>query len=145
MKAPRNLYIPESELHYSSARASGPGGQNVQKVETKVTLVFDYRSSSSLSDEQKSRLSNSAAVKGKLDSQGAISISSQQHRTQLRNKEEALKKLYALIALALHQPRKRVPTKKTRSSERRRVETKRTRSGVKQTRRKVSSARDYGD
>lgn len=138
MNAGRLLAIPENEMRFIFARSGGPGGQNVNKVETKVTVIFDYNAATCLSWEEKGRIGRHAAVQSKLDSDGSIAVSSQEHRTQARNKEEAVKKLYALLALALHKPRKRVPTKKTRSSERRRVEGKRLRSEVKGARRRVS-------
>jgi ribosome-associated protein len=139
MDAHRSLSIPETELRFLFARSGGPGGQNVQKVETKVTVIFDYLSSTCLSWEEKGRIGRHSAVQARLDSDGAIAITSQEHRTQARNKDEAVKKLYALLALALHKPRKRVPTKKTRASQRRRVQGKRLRSEVKGGRKRVST------
>jgi ribosome-associated protein len=139
MDAHRLLVIPETELRFLFARSGGPGGQNVQKVETKVTVIFNYISSACLTWEEKGRIGRHSGVQAKLDSDGAIAITSQEHRTQARNKEEAVKKLYALLALALYKPRKRVPTKKTRSSERRRVQGKRFRSEVKGGRKRVST------
>jgi ribosome-associated protein len=142
MNSGRSLTIPENELRFIFARSGGPGGQNVNKVETKVTVIFDYNAATCLSWEEKGRIGRHSAVQAKLDSDGAIAISSQEHRTQARNKEEAVKKLHALLALALYKPRKRFPTKKTRSSERRRVEGKRIRSEVKGARRRVSGQDD---
>lgn len=137
-----SITIPESELRFLFARSGGPGGQNVQKVETKVTVVFDYLASSCLTWEEKGRIGRHATVQSKLDSDGAIAIVSQEHRTQARNREEAIKKLHALLAHALYKPRKRVPTKKTRSSERRRLQGKRMRSEVKDARRRVGRSTD---
>ncbi len=139
MSTPRPIQIPESELSFSFARSGGPGGQNVNKVETKVTVSFDFMTSPSLSWEEKGRLGKHAAVQSRLDGDGAIVISSQAHRTQALNKKAAIEKLHELLRLALRKIRKRIPTQKTRSSQRRRLESKRIRKDTKTTRRKVSS------
>lgn len=138
MTLKKTLHIPNSELEFVFSRSSGPGGQNVNKVETKVTVLFNYLSSRSLSWEEKGRLGANKQVQSRLDADGAIAISSQEHRTQTLNREEALRKLHDLLREALRRPRKRVPTKKTKGSERRRLQTKRIRGLTKSGRGRVT-------
>jgi ribosome-associated protein len=129
--------IPAAELSWSAARSSGPGGQNVNKVASKVELLFDLAGSRALRPDTKARL---RALAGKrVDSEGQLHVVSQRTRDQLRNLEDAREKLAALIAAALIVPRERRPTKPTRGSQRRRVDEKRRTSGKKQLRQRVSS------
>ena len=134
---PRLLSIPDSELAFSAARSGGPGGQNVNKVETKVTVTFDYLNSRSLSWEEKGRIGKHPAVQGSLDAQGCLSVTSQRHRSQALNRDDALQKLHELLRLAMRQPKKRVPTKKTAASQRRRVTSKKALGEKKTARRRV--------
>lgn len=134
--------IPEAELEFLFSRSGGPGGQNVNKVETKVTVLFDYATSKALSWEQKGRIGGNATVQARLDSDGKIAATSQDHRTQALNREAAVEKLHVLLDQALYRPKKRIPTKKTGGSERKRLETKRVLSARKESRRKISNAED---
>lgn len=133
----KSVIVPEEELEFHFSRAGGPGGQNVNKVETRVSVIFDYLNSDILTWEQKGRISAHTAVQSRLDAEGRIVVSSQQHRTQALNREEAIKKLHELLKLALFIPKKRVPTKKTRSSQRKRIESKRVRGAIKAVRGRV--------
>jgi ribosome-associated protein len=111
----------------------------VNKVETKVTVTFDFMSSKSLTWEEKGRLGQHILVLQNLDSEGALAVTSQAHRSQALNREDAVRKLHELLAQALRRKRKRIPTKKTRSSDRKRLEGKKARSQSKTARRRVNS------
>ena len=118
-------YIAENEVRFTSSRSSGPGGQNVNKVETKVRLHFDIFGSNKLSSEQKYILSQDKQISRYLDrNSGEIIIASQKFRSQGRNKEDALSILNALIIEALKPKIKRIKTKKPRSLNRKRLQDK---------------------
>ena len=131
----RGPSIPDDELVFFAARASGPGGQNVNKVETKIRLTFDFRSSRALSDIQKAILSRSKIIQASCNQDGVIVISAQEHRSQGMNKAEAKKKLVQLISAALKPIPKRIKTKPTLASKRKRLENKTHRSLTKRLRR----------
>ncbi|HMK70461.1 MAG TPA: alternative ribosome rescue aminoacyl-tRNA hydrolase ArfB [Xanthobacteraceae bacterium] len=125
--------IDEREIEESFVRASGPGGQNVQKVATAVQLRFDVRHSPSLTDEVRARLEKLAGAR--LTRDGVLVIIAQRHRTQARNREDALERLIDLIRRAAIAPLKRRPTKPTRAARERRIEAKKRRAGLKRQRR----------
>jgi ribosome-associated protein len=127
------LVIPASELGFSAVRSSGPGGQNVNKVSTKVELRFDFVASRALDASVKARLAKLAA--GRLDSEGRILITAQSTRSQLANRVEACEKLAELVRRALVAPKKRRPTRPSRASKERRLESKRQRGERKRARR----------
>ena len=126
------LTIPAADLEWSAARGSGPGGQNVNKVASKVELRFDLTGTSALNQAVKERLRGLAA--NRLDSEGRILIISQESRDQRNNLETALRKLRELILKALVPPKKRRPTKPTRASKERRLDSKRVHSDKKRRR-----------
>jgi len=121
--------LDEGELEFSFIRASGPGGQNVNKVSTAVQMRFDARRSPSLPDDVSARLQKLAGARLTLD--GVIVITANRHRTQERNRADAVQRLSALIAKAAVPPVKRRPTRPTKASKERRLVTKARRAGVK--------------
>lgn len=125
--------IDANELSWKAVRASGPGGQNVNKVSSKVELRFDLEGTRSIDVLVKVRLR--AQAKRYLASDGALVVSSQTHRDQLRNLEEARDKLAALIRAAMVMPKPRANTKPTRASKLRRLDGKRHDAEKKRNRR----------
>jgi len=132
--------IPGSDLSWSASRSSGPGGQNVNKVATKVTLRFDLRGTQALSRAQKNRLRKLAGRR--LDSEGSVLVTAQAERSQRQNLARARDGLRRLIRKALPTPKHRVATKPTRAAKRRRLDNKRQRSQRKRWRGRVSQDDD---
>jgi ribosome-associated protein len=105
-------FIPE--LQFQTARSSGPGGQNVNKVETKVQLKFDVNNSLILSEEEKLTLLQKAS--NKIDQEGFLQLSSQEKRSQIQNKELVIRKFYDLLRTAFHKKKIRKATKPSKGA-----------------------------
>jgi ribosome-associated protein len=129
-----HLAIPDDELTFVTSRSSGPGGQNVNKLETRVTLLFDVAGSPSLTDEQRQRIAD--RLSGRINKDGVLRVASQRHRTQAANRQAAVERFVELIGEALASRRRRRPTRPSRAAERRRIEQKKRRGELKRRRRK---------
>ena len=124
--------IPLSELSYRFARSSGPGGQHVQRTETKVELLFDLANSPSLTDAQRELARTRLA--GRLDSDGVLHMTSQAGRSQLENRFDVTERFQRLLAGALKPSKRRKPTRPSAAARQRRLEAKRRRSEAKRRR-----------
>ena len=131
-----DLVIPAKDLRWRAVRSSGPGGQHVNKVATKVDLRFDLPGTTALSEAVKSRL-RSIAGERRLDADGWIIVTGSGSRSREENLGVARRKLQRLIARALVPRKKRRPTRPTKASQRRRVEAKRRRAETKRARSRV--------
>jgi ribosome-associated protein len=133
IRVTRSVQIPEEEINLNFVKASGPGGQNVNKVATAVQLRFDVANSPSLPEYIRKRLMIKAG--SRLTSDGVLVIDARRHRTQTRNRKDALERLVDLIRKAAESPRERRRTKPTVASRKRRLENKRNRGVLKKLRR----------
>jgi ribosome-associated protein len=127
-----DILIPESELVFKASRSSGPGGQNVNKLNTRVTALFDVAGSSSLSDQQKQRVLSRLPTR--IDKEGVLHVAAQMHRSQEANRRAAAERLQQLVREALKPAPVRKKTKAPAGARERRLKEKKQRSARKQQR-----------
>jgi ribosome-associated protein len=131
-----SLHIDPDELAFEFIRASGPGGQNVNKVATAVQLRFDFAHSSSLPEELKARLLKAAARR--ISKEGILMIEAKRFRTQEQNRQDAIQRFLELLRKASEKPKTRKKTRPSKASKEKRLQSKRLRSKTKLERSKVS-------
>lgn len=127
------LEIPESELAFRASRSGGPGGQHVNTSSTRVELVWNVGQSGSVSDAQRERILDKLA--NRISGEGNLIIASSAHRSQLRNRADALERFAELLREAMHVPKRRMRTRPPRASKEKRIQSKKRRSETKRLRR----------
>ena len=127
-----NLAIPDDEVSFATSRSGGPGGQNVNKLETRVTLRFDLAGSGALSEEQKARLRERLATRITRD--GVLQVTSQRHRSQGANREAAVERFAEILRENLREEPPRKKTRPSRAAKARRLDEKRRQSQRKRER-----------
>ena len=132
IKITERLFIPEDELYFTASRSSGAGGQNVNKVSTRITLWFDVLKSPTLSEEEKQQILKKLSTR--MNKAGVLWVNAQQTRSQVSNRELALQRFVELIELALTKPRFRKKTRISRRVQEERIAEKKRRSRVKASR-----------
>ena len=135
LKITKTLVIPSNEIKWRFSRSSGPGGQNVNKIESRVEIIFNLEDSKVLNDYQKEILKRN--LKNKLVTNNSLRLVVQEHRNQLLNRQLALIKLSSIIKNALNNPFKlRKSTQPNKASQKKRVEVKKKRGALKKSRQK---------
>jgi ribosome-associated protein len=132
--------IPEKEIRFTASRSGGPGGQNVNKVSTRVTLFFDIIGTSALSEEEKLKIRERLPTR--VSKEGILRVVCRRHRSQAKNRKAAVNRLVELLETALDEKAPRVKAKVSDSMKRRRLEEKARRSRMKQLRSKPVSIDD---
>ena len=127
-----SLTIPKSELRFRFARSGGPGGQNVNKVETRVELLFDITNSPSLRDDQRQTII--AHMKSRVDTEGMLHVIAQASRSQWKNREDAVERFADLLRGALKPKKKRIATKISKAKKHKRLDEKKRRGEIKRMR-----------
>ena len=135
-----NIHIHEKDLSFDFIRASGPGGQNVNKVSTAVQLRFDALNSGRLSPEVYQRLKNLAGKR--ITEDGVLIIQARRFRSQDKNRQDAIQRLVSLIRKATEKPKPRKKTRPTKASKERKLAAKQLRGRLKKTRQRVSRTDD---
>lgn len=135
MQRPLDTTLLGSELQFTTSRSSGPGGQNVNKVNTKVTLKFDVRQSGILTDEEKEVLM--VKLHSRITGEGVLLLTSQDKRSQLENKEAVIKKFNDLLKKAFEKKKPRKATKPSKTAVQKRIKSKKEHSEKKQWRKKL--------
>jgi ribosome-associated protein len=136
VRVTRYVTIPGSELEFRYVRSGGPGGQHANKTSTKVELTWDVSTSSALGPRQRARLLTNLGRR--LETSGTLRIRSDRHRSQSRNREDAIERLVALVRDGLTVKKDRIATGPSAGAKRKRLEQKRKRAEVKQARRRPS-------
>ncbi len=130
LKYPKERFM--EEMAFSASRSGGPGGQNVNKVNTKVELRFNIIETQLLSDEDKALILKKLG--NKITNKGELILTSEKYRTQLKNKQQVIEKFFSIITEALTPLKKRIPVKPTKASIEKRLENKKIQSNKKKNR-----------
>jgi ribosome-associated protein len=130
------LSIAAREFRFRFSRSSGPGGQHVNKTETRVELLFNVRTSPSLTEKQREQIERKLG--SRISADGILSIAAQGSRSQTKNREIALTRFRKLLQKALQKTKKRIPTKPSKVSSEKRIQRKKRRGDIKKSRRSLS-------